>query len=128
MDGPPALIIEVLGESTYDVVDLDLERGKGFSDAHAGVREYLALDPTGAFIEEQDRGWRLVDGVYRIWEPDALGRRQSESIASVFGMEGTLASVYTREDKRQLREGEVGRERARLRDLEEELAALRRLV
>src|SRR5207302_11121317 len=30
VDGPPVLIIEVLSESTYDV-DLDLERGKGYS-------------------------------------------------------------------------------------------------
>src|SRR5579875_1068161 len=40
VDGPPVLIIEVLSESTYEA-DIDLDRGKGYSYAHAGVREYL---------------------------------------------------------------------------------------
>jgi hypothetical protein len=68
VDGPPALIVEVLSESTYDV-DLDLVRGKGCSYARAGVHEYLALDPTGAFIPERGRAWRLTEGVFRPWEP-----------------------------------------------------------
>jgi putative restriction endonuclease len=112
VDGPPVLIIEVLSESTYEA-DIDLVRGKGYSYARAGVREYLALDPTGAFLPEQGHGWHLVDGVYRSWEPDATGRWQSAEIAVAIGLEGTLATVYTREGKRLLHEGEVEEELAR---------------
>lgn len=61
-DGPPALIIEIASDVTYEA-DLDLEFGKGYSYAAAGVLEYLALDPTGEFIPERGRGWRQRDGV-----------------------------------------------------------------
>lgn len=124
VDGPPALIIEVLSESTYDN-DLDLERGKGYSYARAGVREYMAIDPTGAFMAERIRAWRLEDGVYLRWEPDADGRRRSEQIAVAFGLEGLLATVYTREGRRMLHEGEITQELARN---EAELERLRRLL
>jgi hypothetical protein len=113
VDGPPVLIIEVLSESTYEV-DVDLVRGKGYSYARAGVQEYLALDPTGgAFLPEHGHAWRLVDGVYRSWEPDATGRWQSAEIGVAIGLEGTLATVYTPEGKRLLHEGEVEEELAR---------------
>ena len=127
VDGPPVLIIEVLSESTYDV-DLDLDRGKGYSYARAGVREYLTVDPGGVFVPERIRAFRLAQGIYQPWEPDASGRWRSAEIAVAFGMEGTLATVYTLDGERQLREGEVSAQRARLRDLERELAELRRLV
>src|SRR5579862_6975554 len=55
-DGPPALIIEVLSDSTYEV-DLDLQQGKGYSYARAGVQEYLALDPTGKLESAGGRAW-----------------------------------------------------------------------
>jgi hypothetical protein len=124
VDGPPVLIVEVLSESTYDV-DLDLKRGKGYSYTQAGVREYLAIDPTHTFLTPGIRAWRLVEGVYRPWEPDADGRWQSEEIAVAIGLEGTLATVYTREGERQLREGEVAEELARLRA---EVERMRRLL
>jgi Putative restriction endonuclease len=124
IDGAPVLIIEVLSESTYEV-DLDLERGKGFSYARAGVREYLALDPTGEFLLDRGRAWRLEEGVYRPWHPDAAGRWRSEEIAVAVGMESGLAAVYTLDGRRQLREGEVARELARAND---ELNELRRFV
>jgi hypothetical protein len=104
VDGPPVLIVEVLSESTYEV-DVDLVRGKGYSYARAGVQEYLALDPTGAFLPQRGHAWRLVDGVYRPWEPDATGRWQSAEIGVAIGLEGTLATVYEREGKRLLRGG-----------------------
>ena len=135
IDGPPLLIVEVLSESTYDV-DLDLAGGKGYSYARAGVCEYLALDPTGAFVPEQGRAWRLEEGVYRPWERDAAGRWQSQQIGVAIGLEGALATVYTRDGQRQLHEGEVAQELARrdARAAEElarrdaELAELRRFV
>jgi len=58
IDGPPALIIEVLSESTFEV-DIDHARGKGYSYARAGVSEYLALDPTGQDVAGA-AAWRLA--------------------------------------------------------------------
>jgi len=109
LDGPPALIIEALSESTYDV-DLDLLQGKGYSYAHAGVNEYLALDPTGAYAPEGGCAWRLENGVYQPWDRDAEGRWHSAHIDVAIGLEGARATVYTREGVRQPHEGEVGAE------------------
>jgi Uma2 family endonuclease len=118
------LIVEVLSESTYEA-DLDLVRGKGYSYAHAGVREYLTIDPTRAFLAPGICAWRLVEGVYRPWDPDANGRWQSEEIGVAIGLEGTQVSVYTPEGTRTLREGEAEQERARLHaELERERARL----
>jgi hypothetical protein len=131
VDGPPVLIIEVLSESTYEA-DVDLVRGKGYSYARAGVPEYMALDGTGHFLPEGIRAWRLVEGVYRPWEPDEDGRWHSAQIEVVIGLEGMLASVYTRDRRRMLREGEIEEERSRLREelatKDAELERLRRLL
>jgi len=112
LDGPPILIVEVLSESTYDV-DLDLAAGKGYSYARAGVREYLTLDPTRAFVPAGGRAWRLADGAYQPWEPDEQGRWQSAEIAVAIGLEGAMATVYRRDGRRLLREGEVEEELGR---------------
>src|SRR5207248_6154754 len=105
-----------------------LHESRTFLYARAGVREYLALDPTGVLLPERGRGWRVVDGVYRLWEPDAAARGQNEQIAVAIGLEGMLATIYTREGERQLREGEVGQERAHDRaELERLRAELERL-
>jgi Putative restriction endonuclease len=116
VDGPPVLIVEVLSPSTQES-DLSLARGKGYSYARAGVLEYLTLDPTGEFLPEQGRGWRLVDGVYQPWERDDEGRWQSQAIAAAFSVAGVQVSVYARTGRRMLREGEVEAELARLRRL-----------
>jgi Uma2 family endonuclease len=121
-DGVPVLIIEVLSESTYEW-DLDLERGKGYSYARAGVLEYLTLDPTWHWLPEGGRGWRLVDGVYQPWKVDAAGRWRCESIAVTIGLEGTVARVYTYAGVPIPHEGEIMAELAR-RDAEN--AELRR--
>ena len=131
VDGPPALIIEVLSESTYEA-DLDLVRGKSYSYERAGVQECLTIDPTGEFLAQGIRAWHLVQGRYLPWEPDANGRWQSDQIPIAIGLEGSLATVYTRDGRRMLREGEIERERAREREerdrLREELERLRRLL
>jgi Putative restriction endonuclease len=131
VDGPPVLIIEVLSESTYEA-DVDLVRGKGYSYARAGVPEYMALDHSGHFLPEGIRAWRLVKGVYRPWEPDEHGRWQSGQIDVAIGLEGMLATVYTCDGRRILREGEIEEERARLREelarKDAELERLRRLL
>jgi hypothetical protein len=111
-DGPPVLIVEVLSPSTYEW-DLDLERGKGYSYAQAGVREYLALDPTGSYVREGGRGWRLENGRYIEWERDRQGQRRSRELGIAIALEGALATVYTPEGRRLLREGEVEEELAR---------------
>lgn len=106
-DGPPVLIVEVASESTYEA-DLDLRRGKAWSYAHAAVAEYLVLDPSGAFVPELGRGWRLAGGVYVPWQRDAVGRWRSGVIGLSFGVEDGLAATYGADGRRQLREGEVG--------------------
>jgi len=112
VDGPPALIVEVLSDATQ-AVDLNLERGKGYSYARAGVREYLALDTSGAFTGGDGRGWRLEGGVYRPWERRADGRWYSEQIDVAIGLQGVWATVYTRDGRRMPREGEFHAELAR---------------
>ena len=127
LDGPPVLIIEVLSESTY-ASDIDLNDGKGYSYARAGVREYMALDPTREYLSVGIQAWRLVDGVYQPWEPDAAGRWQSAEIAVAIGIEGALAAVYTSEGQRMLREGEVAAEMERRDEtLERQVAEIERL-
>jgi Uma2 family endonuclease len=124
VDGPPVLIVEVLSESTHEA-DLDLVRGKGYSYARAGVPEYLTLDPTGQFVPEGIRAWRLVEGVYRPWAPDANGRWQSTQLPVAIGLEGTLATVYSHDGRRMLHEGEIEEVLARK---DAELARLRQLL
>jgi Putative restriction endonuclease len=107
-DGPPLLIAEVLSPTTQ-LRDLNLERGKGYSYARAGVREYLILDPGGAELAEQGQGWRLEEGIYVPWRPDATGRWQSRVIPVAVGFEGVRLVVFGGDGRRQLREGEVAR-------------------
>ncbi len=124
VDGPPALIVEVLSDATQ-AVDLNLERGKGYSYARAGVREYLALDTSGAFTGSDGCGWRLDGGAYRPWERGADGRWSSEQIDVAISLEGVWATVYTRDGQRMLREGEVQAALAR-KDAEVTAALARR--
>ena len=124
VDGPPVLLIEVLNEASYEV-DLDLQHGKGYSYARAGIAEYLTLDHTRRFLPEGIRAWRLVEGRYRPWLPDANGRWQSQQVAVAIGLEDDWATVYGRDGHRILREGQVETEHARLRA---EVAHLRRLL
>ena len=110
-DGPPLLIVEVLSESTYET-DLDMDAGKGYSYAKVGVAEYMTLDPTGEFLREGVRAWRLDGDLYRPWLPDRDGRWRSGEIAVAFALEGAQATVYTLDGMRHLREGEIAQELA----------------
>ena len=131
VDGPPILIVEVLSPSTYEV-DLDLVRGKGYSYARAGIREYLTVDPTAEFLAQGIRAWRLAQGAYLPWEPDEDGHWWSDQIPIAVGLDGVMASVYTRDGRHMLREGEIENERHRLLDerddLRGEVERLRRLL
>lgn len=83
------------------------------------MREYLAIDPTGRFVPESARGWRLEGDAYMPWMPDAQGHWQSREIPIAIGVAGGLATVYSGTGERQLHEGEVG---AALREAREALA------
>ena len=74
---------------------------------------FESVPDAGHFLPEGIRAWRLVEGVYRPWEPDEDGRWQSAQIDGAVGLEGMLASVYTRDGRRMLREGEIEEELAR---------------
>jgi hypothetical protein len=124
VDGPPVLIIEVLGEATYDI-DLDVVRGKGWSYARAGVAEYLTIDPTRAYVSQGFRGWRLDDGAYLPWIPRADHRYQSQGVSMTVALEGVMAAVYLPDGQRVIGEGEVMAELARK---DAELERLRRLL
>ena len=117
-DGPPLLIIEVLSPATHRA-DLDERVGKPDAYRRGGVREYLALDPLGEFVDspERGRGWRLEGDVYRPWRPDAAGRWHSEQLGALIGLQGLQVAVADPAGRRQLRVGEVNREIAR-RDAE----------
>jgi Putative restriction endonuclease len=139
-DGVPLLVIEVLSRSTQGS-DLDLTKGKGFSYARAGIREYLTLDPTGEWIPEQIKGWRLNGGGYKAVRTGSDGRWHCETVPVSFGFQGLMAAVYTKDGEPILREGEVSvwarrmkeetriaEERAQetIAQLREEIAELRR--
>jgi hypothetical protein len=107
-DGPPVLIVEVLSPTTHEN-DLDLVEGKGYSYARAGIREYLIVDPAGAYLPDQGQGWRLEGGAYRPWRREPDGRWHSRVIPVAIGLEGVRAAVWTADGRRLLREGEVER-------------------
>ncbi len=99
----------------------------------------VALDPTGHFLPEGIRAWRLAGDAYRPWERSADGLWYSEQIGVVIGLEGVLATVFARDGRRMLREGEVveelerrdaelERRDAELRRARVELEQLRRLL
>jgi hypothetical protein len=111
IDGPPALIVEVLSESTFEV-DIDHARGKGYSYARAGVPEYIALDPTGQYVAGV-AAWRLADERYHVWEPRPDGRWYSDQLPIAIALEGTQVAVYLAGGQRMLAEGEVGAALAR---------------
>ena len=135
--GPPALIIEVLSEDTWEQ-DVDLVAGKPWSYADAGVAEYLTLDPTSSYLGEQGRGWRLAGRAYAPWAPDAQGRWAS-ALGISLGFEGLWLVVYGADERPIPREGQILRSLAErealgevrgeaLGRLEGQRAMLRRLL
>jgi hypothetical protein len=116
LDGPPVLIVEIASESTY-ASDIDLVRGKGWTYANGGMREYLVLDPTGLFLPEHGRAWRLMEGAYQPWQPDEQGRWHSQELPVAFAVEDGSAGVLGSTGQRQLREGEISGILAQTRDV-----------
>jgi hypothetical protein len=105
-NGPPVLVIEVVSKSTFQA-DLNCRRGKGWSYEHAGVREYVVLDPGGAFIPTRILAWRLADGKYVPCAWQGGEPWWSSEIPIGIAIEGDMIGVYDREHRRQLREGEI---------------------
>jgi Uma2 family endonuclease len=127
-DGPPVLAIEVASESTFRA-DLNLQRGKGWSYGQAGVHEYVVLDPGGELFAERLLAWRLENGKYVPCEPPAGEPWWSTEIPIGIAIEGDLVGIYDREQRRQLREGEVletlALKDAEIADKDAEITALR---
>ena len=126
VDGPPSLVIEVLGESTYES-DLNLERGKAHSYRGAGIPDYLVVDPTYTLLREGILGWQLVAERYEPWQPAADGRLYSTQLPLAFALEGAQARVYLREGRPMPTEGELAElvaERVREHDELERLRSL----
>jgi hypothetical protein len=121
-DGAPVLIAEVAGESTSEA-DLNLRSGKGWTYAHAGVREYVALDPSGLYMEGPLCAWNLVDGRYEEAELDPAGIWWSRELPLGIGFPDGQAAIYDRAGRRQLREGEIS---AYVAQQQREIAELRR--
>lgn len=145
VDGIPALVIEVLSETTWRY-DQDTTRGKAFGYMRLGVPEILLFDPTGEYLgEQQCMGWQLSDEGYRTWGPDSAGRFQSMALGVAFAAEGVLLRVYNAagqpipfrgeraralaEERRQLAEKQrqLAQERKRSTEERRQLAAVRRL-
>jgi len=105
-DGPPALIVEVASESTYEA-DLDLDEGKGWTYARAAVQEYVVVDPSGLYMEAPLCAWCLVNGHYQEMPLDAEGIWRSRDLPLGIGFPDGQVAVYDGESRRQLREGEI---------------------
>jgi Uma2 family endonuclease len=121
-DGPPVLAIEVASESTFQA-DLNLQSGKAWSYARAGVREYVVLDPSGELFAERLLAWRLEDEEYVAHAPQFGDPWWSTEIPIGIAIEGEMVGVYDLEHRRQLREGEV---LETLSQKDAEIAALRK--
>jgi len=87
--GGPLLLVEVASESTWtnDVGD------KREAYAAAGVGEYLVFDPSGDYLAERVRAWRLDgEGRYEEWWGEE-GLWWSRALEVGFFMEGPLLRV-----------------------------------
>jgi hypothetical protein len=130
-DGAPAMIAEVLSQDTY-TSDIDLVRGKGYTYALAGVAEYLVVDPTGLYLPEGIRAWRLASQGYVPWEPAADGRHYSTQFPLAFGLNGTLAEIYLADGRRMYQEDEIEeaivQRDAEIEQRDAEIARLQRLL
>ena len=98
-DGLPTLIVEVASPSTY-LSDVNVSAptkgrrdAKGYEYLAWPLPEYLVFDPTGAYLPEQVRAWRVVEGRVQEWPPDAAGRYQSRLLGVSFRPEGFFLRI-----------------------------------
>ena len=92
----------------------------GMAPWSSPMTEVWPQDDTEASVVGTD-----LHQMYHSWAPDTDGRWRSQEIDVAFGLEGSLATVYTRDGRRMLHEGEVEMERARARA---EVVELRHLL
>jgi len=82
-EGPmPQFVLEVASESTWrdDVAE------KRDLYALAGVQEYLVFDPTGTFLAERLRGWRVGQDGWQGWPPAVQPDGQVAWHSAVLGL------------------------------------------
>jgi Uma2 family endonuclease len=94
--------------------------------AQLGVAEYLLYDPLGEWLESALQGFRLTEGVYYPWQPDATGGFVSEQLGLTFRLDGSdLALFHTATGERIKRDAErADQAEARVAWLEQQLARL----
>ena len=128
-EGVPALIIEVASTSTWRVdVGLDptaRHGAKGFEYLALGVVDYLVFDPTGKYIPEGCRGWRLREGRREPWLPDPDGRYHGP-VGLSFHPEGLFLRLYAPDGRPVWLDHEVTDLEDRAAILEERAAILER--
>jgi hypothetical protein len=90
--GVPLLVIEVLSETTYRW-DLDVERGKAWSYADAGVPEYIVVDYERRYMDEHVRALRLSGGRWTPWPATGQGRWESATLGVSFEFDGLYLRV-----------------------------------
>lgn len=130
-DDPPALVIEVASPST---VARDADPAAPGNKVRAyealGVAEYLVFDPVGDLLGGPVRAWRVRDGGYALWEPDAAGRWASAALGIAFQPQGLLLRLYDQDGRLvptlDEQDARIAARDARIAALEEELRRSRR--
>ena len=91
-DGPPALIIEVASDTTWEH-DVDTLRGKAAGYPGIGVQYYLVFDPTGEYLQEPACGWRLTPDSVQPWLPESDGTYCCDTLGIGLRPEGSMLRV-----------------------------------
>jgi len=91
-DGPPALVIEVASDTTWEH-DVDTLRGKAVGYPGIGIQYYLVFDPTGEYLQEPARGWRLTPMGVQPWLPEADGTYRCDTLGISLRPEGSMLRV-----------------------------------
>ena len=94
--GVPLFVAEIASRSTVG-------RDKG-DKRHAyeaiGIPEYVVFDPDGDLLPDVLRGWRLREGVYVPWRPEADGWWHSASLELALEATQPFLGVRDRDDQR----------------------------
>lgn len=91
-DGPPALIIEVASNTTWEH-DVDTLRGKAAGYPGIGVQYYLVFDPTAEYLQEPARGWRLTPDSVQPWLLESDGTYRCDTLGIGLRPEGSTLRV-----------------------------------
>jgi Uma2 family endonuclease len=97
-DGLPALVIEVLSQSTWEY-DVNAQDGKAWGYLQLGVPFYLVFDPHADLQGIPCRGWRQDGGQVEPWLPEPDGRYHVPTLGISFQPEGSLLRVHDPDGK-----------------------------